>query len=95
MEYSSMIIGKKITNTNGKEYTVIAINERGAALLHGGYDYVVIPNLFEFEKNHYWSGGTYFPCFFDDRVSADVLAEAVYYLQNGKRREVKEIDIEE
>ena len=72
-------IGKTIKNNNGKEYKIILVKDN-KALLHGGYDFVVINDLDHFEEFGCWHGGNYFPCF-DDEDSYDALMSAIHCFQ--------------
>jgi hypothetical protein len=77
-------VGKIIKNNNGTEYKVISVckNDKERALLHGGYDFVVINDLSCFEEVGSWSGGKYFPCF-SDEDSTYTLFSALKYLNYG------------
>lgn len=73
-------IGKIISNVNGKNYMILAV-EGDSALLHGGHDFVVIRDLSCFEQCGSWGNGKYFPCF-DDKDSYKILSFALYYMKH-------------
>lgn len=76
------MVGKSILNQNGKSYVVIAQMGKDRALLHGGHDYVVINDLSYFKSTGNWSGGTYFPCFNNEKDSYRALYRALYFFKN-------------
>ena len=76
-------IGKVISNKNGKDYTLLAM-KGDRALLHGGFDYVVIEELEYFEKTGYWGNCKYFPCFEDETSGKQLKKALLYFLDENE-----------
>lgn len=77
---SGIRVGKVVKNNNGTYYTILAVMGN-RALLHGGFDFVVIDELDYFEESGSWGNGKYFPCFVEED-SYKMLTYALYYFRH-------------